>query len=92
LAGDIERNGAERRAPLAAHRAIVCLPIQIETPFDIRFAPSDLFLSAGGPAGPRRVARGALDLEPVARGLLCLFLVWVLAKGLTVGAIRNTTS
>jgi len=33
------------------------------------------------------VARGALDLEPVARGLLCLFLVWVLAKGLTVGAI-----
>ncbi len=68
---------------------LVCMPIQIETPFDIRFAPSDLFLLPALLLGLRVWRIGGPAWSPWHVGLLGLFLVWTLAKILVTGSVTQ---
>lgn len=69
--------------------AIILLPIQIDTPNDIRFAPSDLFLALTVllGLGVWRAVTPAWSVWHI--GLLSLFFVWVLAKCFHTGTIQQ---
>jgi hypothetical protein len=69
--------------------AIVLLPVQIETPNDIRFAPSDLFLALTVMLG-LGVWRGVPAAWSIWHvGLLSMFFTWVLAKCFHTGSIAQ---
>jgi O-antigen ligase len=66
---------------------LILLPVQVETPFDIRFAPSDLFLLAALPLGifTWRIGGPAWSLWHVA--MIGVFVLWMVAKVLAVGSV-----
>ncbi len=68
---------------------LVLLPVQIDTPFDLRLAPSDLFLLAAAVAGLGVWRVGGAAWSPWHVALLALFILWPLGNLLQNGSISR---